>query len=67
MRMKYTNEDIEFLKKYYPIGDWDTIFKRFPNLDRKKIYNVCHKRGISANYYERDKSSKKRILQMYGI
>lgn len=59
MRMKYTNEDIEFLKKYYPIGDWDTIFKRFPNLDREKIYNVCHKRGISANYYERDKSSKK--------
>lgn len=34
MRMKYTNEDIEFLKKYYPIGDWDAIFKRFPNLDR---------------------------------
>ena len=40
MRMKYTNEDIEFLKKYYPIGDQDTIFKRFPNLDREKIYIV---------------------------
>ena len=56
--MKYTNEDIEFLKQYYPIGDWDTIFARFPNLDKGKIYNVCHKRGISANYYDRDKSLK---------
>lgn len=58
MRTKYTEEDIEFLKKYYPIGDWDAIFARFPNLDKDKIYNVCHKRGISANYYERDKFSK---------
>lgn len=58
MRMKYTDEDIEFLRKYYPIGDWDTILARFPNLDKEKIYNVCHKRGISANYYERDKSLK---------
>lgn len=58
MRTKYTNEDIEFLKQYYPIGDWNTIFERFPNLDKEKIYNVCHKRGISANYYERNKSFK---------
>ena len=58
MRMKYTNEDIDFLKKYYPVGDWDKIFKRFPGLDKDKIYNVCHKRGISANYYMRDKSLK---------
>lgn len=58
MRTKYTDDDIEFLKIYYPIGDWDAIFARFPNLDKEKIYNVCHKRGISANYYERDKSLK---------
>ena len=58
MRMKYTNEDIEFLKEHYPIGDWNAIFNRFPNLDKDKIYNVCNKRGISANYYDRDKSLK---------
>lgn len=63
MRTKYTDEDIEFLKKYYPIGDWDTIFARFPQLDREKIYNVCHKRGISANYYERDKSLKTELYK----
>lgn len=58
MRTKYANEDIDFLRKYYPLGDWDAIFTRFPHLDKDKIYNVCHKRGISANYYERDKSLK---------
>ena len=58
MRTKYTNEDIEFLKIYYPIGDWNTIFTRFPQLTKEQIYNVCHKRGISANYYERDKQLK---------
>lgn len=55
MRNKYTDEDIEFLRKYYPIGDWDSIFARFPNLTKGQIYNVCYKRGISANYCNRDK------------
>ena len=58
MRFKYTDEDVEFLKKYYPIGDWDSIFARFPNLTKDQIYHVCHKRGISANYYGRDKLLK---------
>lgn len=58
MRNKYTDEDIEFLRKYYPVGDWDSIFIRFPNLTKDQIYNVCHRRGISANYYGRDKLLK---------
>lgn len=67
MRMKYTEEDIEFLRKHYPIGDWDSIFKRFPNLDKEKIYNVCHKRGISANYYERDKQLKSEYYKIMAV
>ena len=31
---RFTNEDIEFLKKYYPSGDWDIIFMRFPNISK---------------------------------
>lgn len=64
MRTKYTEEDIEFLRKYYPIGDWNSIFKRFPNLTKDQIYNVCHKRGISANYYGRDKQQKTEYYQL---
>lgn len=49
MRYKYTDEDIEFLKEYYPKRDWDSIFKRFPILGKDQIYNICHKRGIHAD------------------
>lgn len=34
---QYTKEDIEFLKIYYSIGDWDSIFKRFPNMTKASI------------------------------
>ena len=48
MRYKYTKEDIDFLKKYYPIGQWDMIEKRFPNLTHTCIYRKCHKLGIKS-------------------
>ena len=37
MRHKYTSEDIEFLKENYPLGNWNEIEKRFPNLSRHAI------------------------------
>lgn len=37
-RYKYTDDDISFLKKNYPIGNWDEIFKRFPNTNKENIY-----------------------------
>ena len=39
MKYKYTNEDIEFLKENYPIGNWNKIHERFP-----KIYRNIRKR-----------------------
>lgn len=49
MRYKYTDEDIEFLKMYYPIGDWDNIFKRFPNLSKQAIFSKMSKLKIAYN------------------
>lgn len=46
MRYKYTDEDIVFLKNNYPIGNWDEIFKRFPNLTKSCIHKKCHRLGI---------------------
>lgn len=47
-----TNDDIEFLKKNYPIGNWDSIFKRFPNVSKESIYTKMSKLNISQeNYY----------------
>lgn len=47
MRYKYTKEDIEFLKENYPLGNWDKIFKRFPNVSRHAINSKMSKLGIS--------------------
>ena len=37
---KYSNDDIEFLKIYYPLGDWDSIFKRFPTATKQNIFHL---------------------------
>ena len=55
-RYYYTDDDIEFLKKYYPVGDWDKINKRFPTLSKKKIYSICYKHGIKYTNSKQDLS-----------
>lgn len=46
MRYKYTEDDINFLKVYYPIGDWDNILNRY----------VCYKYKDFSEYTENDLS-----------
>ena len=46
MRYKYTDEDIKFLRENYPIGNWDMIHKRFPQLTDCAIHHKCNKLGI---------------------
>lgn len=46
MRCKYTDEDVKFLKENYPIGNWDMIHKRFPQLSDCAIHHKCNKLGI---------------------
>lgn len=48
MRYKYTDDDILFLKEYYPIGRWDLIKDRFPQLSKNCIYRKCQKMGIKS-------------------
>ena len=57
MRYKYTNEDIEFLKENYPLGNWDKIFERFPNVSRHAINSKMCKLGISFD--NKNKTSSK--------
>ena len=47
----YTCEDIEFLKKYYPLGDWKTINTRFPDINRSSIYSKMSSLNISMKNY----------------
>ncbi len=53
MKYKYTSEDIEFLKKYYPIGDWNKIYERFPKLTNTAIYKKMQKSGIKSDNLHR--------------
>lgn len=43
---KYTDDDILFLKDNYVYGNWEEIFKRFPNLTKQSIYQKMSKLGI---------------------
>lgn len=50
-KYRFTEDDVEFLKQYYPIGDFEMILKRFPNHTKQSIQIFCSKHKISANYY----------------
>lgn len=45
---KYTVEDIEFLKEYYPVGNWEEIYRRFPNATKSAIQCVASRNGVHA-------------------
>jgi len=48
MRYKYSKEDIEFLEKHYPLGEWNNIHKRFPQLTKHAIQSKMHKLGVTG-------------------
>ena len=48
---KLSDEDIEFLKIYYSTGDWDIIFKRFPNSNKQQIYSQMSELNIKMDSY----------------
>lgn len=54
----YTNEDIKFLKKYYPKRNWNKIFERFPNSSKQIIVSFASSHGIKSEFrwsqYETD-------------
>lgn len=56
MRYKYTEDDITFLKKNYPIGNWKEIHDRFPQLSDNAIHHKCNKLGIKFNNTYKKKS-----------
>lgn len=66
-KYRFTKEDIDFLREHYPLGDFDSIFKRFPNASKQNIHSVCSKHKISADYYNDKKWTKDEldILEKY--
>lgn len=51
---RFSDEDIEFLKIHYPLGNWELIDKRFSHINRSSIYTKMSKLGIdSKNFKEK--------------
>lgn len=65
-KYQFTEEDYEFLKREYPIGNWDAINKRFPNVPRSKIYRVMSDKKISQNTYFWTDHDKNILTQYYS-
>lgn len=47
----FTNDDLNFLKVNYPIGNMDAIKTRFSNVSINSIRSFCSKHNIQADYY----------------
>ena len=46
----YIQDDIDFLRHYYPLSDWDAIFKRFPNKNKQYIYTIVSRHKIPSKH-----------------
>lgn len=58
MRHKWTEEELDFLRDKYSVGDWNAIFERFPNVTKGSIQCVCSKNDIRFN----NKTSNQNII-----
>jgi len=48
---KYSDDDIEYIKHYYQIGDWDSIFKKYPFMNKQNVYDMAKKNNFSADFH----------------
>lgn len=45
-QIPYSEEEVTVLRHFYPIGDWDNLFKLLPNRNRTSIITKASKLGI---------------------
>ncbi len=65
MNSKYSKKQIDILREYYPIGDWDSIIPYFPNMKRVNIRALARRYGIKQD--KREFTSQKDITgQRFG-
>lgn len=63
---RYTDDDIEFLKQYYTIGDWNAIHKKFPDVSDASIYTKMSKLGISMDSYFWNDNDEQLLISNYN-
>lgn len=63
---RYTDDDVEFLKQYYTIGDWNAIHKKFPDVSDASIYTKMSKLGISMDSYFWNDNDEQLLISNYN-
>lgn len=48
---KYSDEDIEYIKSHYQIGDWESIFKKYPFMNKQNVYDMAKKHDFIAEFH----------------
>lgn len=64
---RFTDEDIAFLKIYYPRGNWDIIMQRFPSSTKSSIMTKMSKLGIKMEINHWSKEELDLLAQNIGI
>lgn len=62
---RFTDDDIEFLREYYPKGDWDFIMKHFPQSTQQNIMSKTSKLGIKMTIENEWTDEELGILRKY--
>lgn len=63
---RFTDDDIEFLKQYYTVGDWNAIHKKFPDVSDASIYTKMSKLGISMDSYFWSSHEEQLLISNYS-
>lgn len=61
-RLKWTDEEVEILKKYYPTGDMDELLKMLPNRTLGRIRDKANKLGIKREVVSKRKETGKMLV-----
>lgn len=64
---RFTKDEIEFIREHYPKGELDVVLERIPSLTKSRLATLCHRHGISADYYNDTKWSESdlKIVEKY--
>lgn len=62
---RFTDDDIEFLREYYPKGDWDFIMKHFTQSTKQNIMSKTSKLGIKMTIENEWTDEELGILRKY--
>lgn len=62
---RFTDEEINLLRLYYPIGDWESIHQFLPNVSKQSIHTKMSSLNISMESYYWTAEEEQLLIQNY--